>query len=99
MGGRALFGHLLRRCEFLIMGPTDHSPLLLSPSEVQEITGFKVRRHQAAWLQRKGWRFEINGAGRPVVARRYAEKMLGCAGDDVGPSAPAPNFGAILRAI
>lgn len=81
------------------MTQIEHAPLLLSPIEVQEITGFKVNRLQAAWLQRKGWRFEINGAGRPIVARKYAEKMLGCGTDDGAPAAPVPNFGAILRAV
>lgn len=79
------------------MTKADYSPLLLSHEEVQEITGFKMARFQVAWLQRKGWRFEINGAGRPIVARRYAEKMLGCGGEDE--QRPRPNFGALLRPV
>ncbi|MBI5107630.1 MAG: DUF4224 domain-containing protein [Rhodocyclales bacterium] len=76
------------------MNPT---PLLLTPGEVQEITGFKMNRLQVAWLRQKGWRFELNATGRPIVARRYAEKMLGCDGDE-GRAHHMPNFGA-LRAV
>lgn len=81
------------------MNHIEHAPLLLSASELQEITGLKMSRLQAAWLQRKGWRFEINGAGRPIVARKYAEKMLGCGTDDGAFAATTPNFRAILRAV
>ena len=70
-----------------------HPPLLLSPEEVQDVTGFKLSRLQVDWLQRKGWRFEINAIGRPVIAGKYAEKMLGC-GDDGAPVA-RPNFAAL----
>lgn len=69
------------------------APFLLTPDEVNEITGFKLNRLQVDWLQRKGWRFEINAVGRPVVARKYAEKMLGC-GEDGG-MAVRPNFAAL----
>lgn len=78
------------------MTGTAHFPLLLTADEIHEITGFKLNRLQVDWLHRKGWRFEINGIGRPVVARKYAEKMLGCA--DEGATVVRPNFGA-LRAV
>lgn len=71
-------------------------PFLLTPEEVQDITGFKLNRLQTDWLRRKGWRFEINAVGRPVVARKYAEKMLGCSEDSA--TVLRPNFGA-LRAV
>jgi hypothetical protein len=72
------------------------SPFLLTPDEVNEITGFKLNRLQVDWLHRKGWRFEVNAVGRPVIARKYAEKMLGC-GDESAVVA-RPNFAA-LRAV
>lgn len=71
-------------------------PFLLTPDEVNEITGFKLNRLQVDWLQRKGWRFEVNAVGRPVVARKYAEKMLGCG--EEGAAVVRPNFAA-LRAV
>jgi hypothetical protein len=78
------------------MGHNGATPLLLTPDEVQEITGFKLPRLQVDYLQRKGWRFEVNAIGRPIVARKYAEKMLGC-GEDSG-QVVRPNFAA-LRAV
>ena len=73
-------------------------PLLLSPDELIEITGFKVITKQIYWLRAKGWRFEVNGNNRPVVARKYAEKMLGCGGVIEEPTASKPNFRALLGA-
>lgn len=78
------------------MGTSGTAPFLLTSDEVQDITGFKLNRLQVEWLQRKGWRFEVNAIGRPVVARKYAEKMLGCADDAT--VIQRPNFGA-LRAV
>lgn len=74
-----------------------HPPLFLIAAEVEVLTGFKTAAKQIHWLAAKGWRFEQSGSGRPVVARKYAEKMLGCGGDDA--QRPRPNFGALLRAV
>lgn len=52
--------------------------LFLTDDELQTLTGFKAYARQIAWLNSKGWRFEINGNRKPIVARKYAEKMLGC---------------------
>lgn len=71
-------------------------PLFLVPEEVETLTGFKASARQIVWLRSKGWRFEQSGSGRPIVARKYAEKMLGCGGDDV--QYPRPNFGALRAA-
>jgi hypothetical protein len=78
------------------MGNAGTTPFLLTPDEVQDITGFKLSRLQVDWLSRRGWRFEVNAIGRPVVARKYAEKMLGCA--DEGAVVLRPNFGALRTA-
>lgn len=76
---------------------TTMDALFLLPDELEILTGFKLPARQVNWLQKKGWRFEINGNRRPIVARKYAEKMLGCGGDDVQ-APPRPNFNA-LRAV
>jgi hypothetical protein len=67
--------------------------LFLTTDEVGTLTGFKTPARQVEWLRTKGWRFEINGNRRPIVARKYTEKMLGC-------GAPEevifkPNFSAL----
>lgn len=73
------------------------TPLFLLPDELEVLTGFRLPARQVAWLRQKGWRFEINGNRRPIVARKYAEKMLGC-GMDEGVPLPRPNFNALRAA-
>ena len=62
-----------------MMEHTRVQPLFLAAEEVETLTGFKTPMRQVDWLRTKGWRFELNGNRKPVIARRYAEKMLGCA--------------------
>lgn len=72
-------------------------PLFLGPEEVETLTGFKTPMRQVEWLRTKGWRFEVNGNRKPIIARRYAEKVLGCDGDEG--QRLRPNFGALLRPV
>lgn len=67
--------------------------LFLTCEEIGTLTGFKTPARQVEWLRTKGWRFEINGNRRPIVARKYAEKMLGCGVPEE--SAYRPNFAAL----
>ncbi|PUE24618.1 hypothetical protein B9Z39_12865 [Limnohabitans sp. JirII-29] len=60
------------------------------------LTGFKTPARQVGWLRTKSWRFEINGNRRPIVARKYAEKMLGCGIPEESPY--RPNFAALQGA-
>ncbi len=70
-------------------------PLFLSLEELGTLTGFKTPMRQVEWLRTKGWRFEVNGNRRPIVARKYAEKMLGCGAPE--DNTYRPNFAAIQR--
>jgi hypothetical protein len=72
------------------------SPLFLSAEELETLTGFKTPARQVEWLRTKGWRFEINGNRRAIVARKYAEKMLGCGVPEV--QGYQPNFHALQGA-
>lgn len=67
--------------------------LFLTCDEINTLTGFKTPARQVDWLRTKGWRFEINGNRRPIVARKYAEKMLGCGVPEE--NAYRPNFAAL----
>jgi hypothetical protein len=71
-------------------------PFFLVPEEVEVLTGFKSSARQVAWLRIKGWRFELNGNKRPIIARRYAEMLLGCGGQFEQPA--KPNFAALRNA-
>lgn len=72
------------------------SPLFLTLEELSQLTGFKTPARQVEWLRNKGWRFEINGNRRAIVARKYAEKMLGCGVPDE--QGYKPNFSAMQGA-
>lgn len=74
-----------------------HPPLFLVDSEIEALTGYKLSAHQTKWLRAKGWRFELNGNRKPIIARKYAEKMLGCATDAQDQPAK-PNFAALRAA-
>lgn len=74
-------------------------PLLLSPDELEQITGHKRQKKQTEWLLTKHWQFEINARGAPVVARTYAEARL--SGISAAPQAMRtrrPNFEALNAA-
>lgn len=49
---------------------------LLSADELVRITGYRRARAQRDWLTNKGWIFETNGAGEPIVGRWYARLKL-----------------------
>lgn len=65
----------------------------LDAVELETLTGFKTPARQVQWLRGKGWRFEVNGNRRPIVARKYAEKMLGCGIPEE--RGYTPNFAAL----
>lgn len=72
------------------------SPIFLNADELEALTGFKTPARQVEWLRTKGWRFEINGNRRAIVARKYAEKMLGCGVPEE--RGYKPNFSALQGA-
>lgn len=71
------------------------SDLFLNSDEIGALTGYKTNARQVQWLRTKGWRFEISGSRRPIVARKYAEKMLGCGAPEQ--TSYMPNFAALQR--
>lgn len=48
----------------------------LAPEEVADITGRKLAKDQAAWLDENGWMHHKNHAGAPIVGRWYARLRL-----------------------
>lgn len=49
---------------------------LLSPNEVQELTGAKQLSAQIEWLKERRWRFEINRKNRIIISRCYLRLKL-----------------------
>ena len=52
--------------------------MFLSHEEVARLTGYQRPSAQIRWLRKRGYRFEINGLGDPVVAiAEYTRKNVG----------------------
>lgn len=70
--------------------------LFLSSEELHGLTGYRLGKYQAAELKRRGWRFEVNAAGAPLVARAYFERrMVGVATAAEVPAPARHNFEAL----
>lgn len=74
----------------------DEPKMILSGSELQELTGKQRRKAQARTLSMLGIEFKIRADGFPVVLRAHVERVLG------GPEKPSrqrkktiPNWGAL----
>lgn len=65
--------------------------MILTDQEIQSLTGFRRASAQARWLRRNGYRFTVNGLGKPVVAVAEFNRHM------VGGRAPSqePNFNAL----
>lgn len=52
--------------------------MFLSPDELKDLTGYKLRACQRRWLADHGWKFEVDRRGFPKVLRAELERrMLG----------------------
>lgn len=60
--------------------------MLLTPTDLEALTGYKRSSDQQRWLVAHAWVFEIGGDRRPKVLRAYAERRLG--GVDSRPREP-----------
>ena len=72
--------------------------MFLKADELEELTGFARPADQRRWLTDRGWLFETNAAGRPVLLRDYVNRRLGgMAKRDTGYGDPSrsPNFAAV----
>ena len=68
-------------------------PLFLNSSDVEKLTGLKRFKAQAKWLERHGYRFDMNALGRPVV-------LMSAVGEKLNPSVSSsrqPNFDALYN--
>jgi hypothetical protein len=67
----------------------------LTQDEISELTGKKRPAVQIAWLSEKGWVFETNAAGRPIIHRDSARYRMGGATQTPQPIGKQPNFSAL----
>jgi len=67
--------------------------IILTPEELEAITGLKYPGSQIKWLSKRDWFFVVNSKNKPVVGRYYASMKL--AGKDLNykeQSLPLPRF-------
>ncbi|HHW4683749.1 MAG TPA: DUF4224 domain-containing protein [Xylella sp.] len=48
----------------------------LTVEELLEVTGYKHIANQREWLDKNGWAYVVNAAGRPIVGRWFARLRL-----------------------
>ena len=51
--------------------------MFLCPAEVEELTGYKIKRFQGQWLRENGYPFELDKGGWPKVLRAVVVARLG----------------------
>lgn len=79
--------------------------LFLSPAELVDLTGFKMRAGQARWLDQNRWRYAMARNQQPRVARDYFLQRMGALPGGTSATALAtaeasmeqPNFAALNR--
>lgn len=66
--------------------------MFLAEAELVTLTGYTLPAKQKAWLRARGWVFEVDRWGRPIVSRAHAERRLGGV---ESPASPQPNWSAL----
>ncbi len=69
------------------------SMMFLSLSHIEHLTGFSRYSAQRRWLASRGYRFEVNALGQPVVLSSAVEQKLRPGAQ----SSRQPNFEALTN--
>jgi hypothetical protein len=69
--------------------------MFLTADELRELTGYRRPSKQIEWLRERHWRFELNAAGHPRVARAYLERRMVAREGAGAVESASPDFGAI----
>lgn len=69
----------------------------LNADELAELTGYTHIARQKEWLDRNGWAYVVNAAGRPIVGRWFARLRLAGVQPTASGAVAAgqPNFAAL----
>lgn len=67
----------------------------LTDDELTDLTGYTRHTERVAWLVAHGWVYSVNGKGRIVVGRWYADHRLA----GIIPGDPAAVGGVDLSAV
>lgn len=69
--------------------------LLLTPEELENLTGRKRCKEQCAALDSMGVRWKVNASGALIVGRRHVEQVLCGESPNQTPEAKRPKFEAL----
>ena len=69
--------------------------LLLTPGEIETLTGRKRTKEQCAALDGMGVRWKINASGALIVGRLHVEQVLCGENTNQAPETKRPNFEAL----
>lgn len=70
---------------------------LLSPDELQDLTGYRRKAYQVRWLRAWSVPFMVDRWNRPRVLRSEVERMLSAPSERHSPADDAPNLEHIRR--
>jgi hypothetical protein len=71
--------------------------LLLTKSELIELTGFIKPKKQVEWLRDNGFpHLKIGRDNFPRISRKYFDQIMGCEDVERKPDSPEPNFEALM---
>jgi hypothetical protein len=68
------------------------SSIRLTPVELKELVGSTHKKKQIEWLGQRGWRFDLDINGRPIVIRSFLEARLGVTSTRAEKSDARPRF-------
>lgn len=68
--------------------------LSLTPAQLRELTGRTFKVKQIEWLTNRGWTFEKNCFGQPIVSLEYYNVRMGSV-KETDPPTTQPNWGAL----
>lgn len=54
-----------------------YTDIYLTPTEIERLTGRKYSKYQRQVLAERGWKFEVDADGRPLILRQLHDERLG----------------------
>jgi hypothetical protein len=64
----------------------------LAADELADLVGSSHKKRQIEWLGHRGWRFDLDVNGRPIVLREFVQQRLGVRIVEAASESPRPRF-------
>jgi hypothetical protein len=69
-----------------------NNSIRLTSIELKELVGSTHKKKQIYWLAQRGWRFDLDINGRPIVIRSFLEARLGVTNTRADKTDSRPRF-------